>query len=371
MSTSRNLQWLSEIEEQEKEKTVKLLTKILKKIIANPTVDKYCKLKIATIQQRLSYSKLCIDILLSAGFHKSTNNQKLFFDKTKLDDLKKIYQALLSQNKQYFVDLKSYKNIDIHSKCLVHGYLKRIMQLFDNHTYNMPNIIVFICSLYYYADLVFAICNKKHAKITANGSKVVSRALCDIPAQFVCVASHYQMKYGIHGFSIICRHTASQTDASHLAIGITTDLKGASKHNQKLCDLGKSFFYTCCGEIRKNNKHTFGSRFATRLNWTDGDVIKTIFNCNQGIVWFYKNSGLIGRFALQSEYRNLTYYPVLQMTTCYSDYDCNEYELLKWKLPDDINGNELKQWLHQENIWDEFLFNELNKNNMHKIDMQL
>ncbi len=130
--------------------------------------------------------------------------------------------------------------------------------------------------------------------------------------------------------------------------------------------MGKSFFYVGSGEIRKNNKCTFREGFGTRLKWRENDVIKTIFSCDAGLIWFYKNTQRIGRFALQSEYKGLTYYPVLQITSCRYDFDCNEYELLKWKLPSDMHGNELKQWLKKENIWDEFLYEELNKNNLQK-----
>ena len=76
------------------EKELKLIIKIFKKIVEEPTNSKYQELNHKRLNNKLSNASNLMKILFNAGFYKSEDEKKLLFDANSTDTLKLIYNEL-------------------------------------------------------------------------------------------------------------------------------------------------------------------------------------------------------------------------------------------------------------------------------------
>eukprot|EP01084_Bolivina_argentea_P218709 371088_1 len=94
--TKQLINRISQLSSEERDKELKCIYKIINNILFNPNQEKYKCLNIIALNKRLSNPKLWIELLLQAGFYKSTNENQLIFDQFKTDKLKYVNDLLLT-----------------------------------------------------------------------------------------------------------------------------------------------------------------------------------------------------------------------------------------------------------------------------------
>ena len=75
---------------------LKLIIRILKRIIDEPSNSKFQKLDFQRLCDKLGNDSDLLQIFYIAGFHKSDNGKRLLFDLNSLDKLEAIYDELTS-----------------------------------------------------------------------------------------------------------------------------------------------------------------------------------------------------------------------------------------------------------------------------------
>eukprot|EP01084_Bolivina_argentea_P081117 146903_1 len=81
---------------KEEQKGIQLLIKILGNILAHPNEERYRNLNFVKVSQKLQKCPGLMGILLKAGFHVTSNRERILFDVNKLSEMEQIYQSLLS-----------------------------------------------------------------------------------------------------------------------------------------------------------------------------------------------------------------------------------------------------------------------------------
>eukprot|EP01084_Bolivina_argentea_P167164 290179_1 len=88
---------ICELTVQQRAKEIRLITKIFSNLINNRNEERYKNLNFEKISKKLQSSNLFIDLLLIGGFVISPNQQRLYFDDSKMNDLLDINKLLQSK----------------------------------------------------------------------------------------------------------------------------------------------------------------------------------------------------------------------------------------------------------------------------------
>eukprot|EP01084_Bolivina_argentea_P209758 357221_1 len=133
---------LISIESTNRKKDVKLIQKIFTRIIDNPTDEKYRKLNVEKLSQKLHNYDLWLRLLVGVGFRTSTDGNLLVFDIEYINYLKICHQIIM----QYDIDSVPEKQHGVENNPFQTTYDLQIASLFlFNNRGRVPEAMICLC----------------------------------------------------------------------------------------------------------------------------------------------------------------------------------------------------------------------------------